>query len=127
VVEDQNRDCIIISAIYSPPKHIIKKEQYINFFKILDNRFITVGDYNAKHRHWGLRLILPNGCKLLKAIEAMNLATILSTGKPTYWPSDNKKTLDLLDFGIMGGIAENCYLTEFCLELSSDHSPVSLL
>jgi len=28
VIEDQNI-CITISAIYSPPKHAIKKEQYI--------------------------------------------------------------------------------------------------
>jgi len=34
VVEDRN-DCITISATYSPPKHTIKKEQYISFFKTL--------------------------------------------------------------------------------------------
>jgi len=32
--KDQN-GCIIISAIYSPLKHIIKKEQYIAFFKMV--------------------------------------------------------------------------------------------
>jgi len=46
----------------------------------------------------------PKERELLKAIEAMNLATF-STGETTfYWPSDNKKTPDLLDFGIIKGI-----------------------
>jgi len=47
-VEDRSGR-ITISATYSLPKHTIKKEQYINFFKTLGNRFITAGDYNAKH------------------------------------------------------------------------------
>jgi len=83
------------------PKHTIKKEQYIAFFKTLVNRFIAAGDCNAKYTHWGLRLILPEGREL--AIEAMNLAT-LSTGEPTYWPSDNEKTPDLQDFDIVEDI-----------------------
>jgi hypothetical protein len=33
----------------------------------------------------------------------MNLTTLL-TGKPTYWPSDDEKILDLLDFGIIKDI-----------------------
>jgi len=39
VVETWN-GCIIISAVYSLPKHVIKNEQYIIFLKTLDNRFI---------------------------------------------------------------------------------------
>jgi len=34
MVKDQN-GCITISATYSPPKHIIKKEQYTIFFKTM--------------------------------------------------------------------------------------------
>jgi len=41
--------CITISAVYSPPKNVIKSEQYIKFLEILGNRFIAAGDYNAKH------------------------------------------------------------------------------
>jgi len=51
-IEDRS-GCITISATYSPLKHIIKKEQYINVFKTLINRFIVAGDYNTKHTHWG--------------------------------------------------------------------------
>jgi len=81
-VEDRSGR-ITISATYSPLKHIIKKEQYINFFKTLGNRFIAAGDYNAILTYWRSRLILPEGPELLKIIEAVNLA-ILSTGEPTY-------------------------------------------
>jgi len=48
MVKNQN-GYITISALYSPPKHTIKKKQYIAFFKTLDNRFIVARDYNAKH------------------------------------------------------------------------------
>jgi len=56
-------------------------------------------------------------------MEAINLA-ILSTGEPTYWPSDNKKMHDLLDFGIIRYISKDYCHTESCLQLFLDHSPV---
>jgi len=57
-------------------------------------------------------------------MEAINLA-ILSTGESTYWPSDNKKMHDLLDFGIIRYILSKDYChTESCLQLFLDHSPV---
>jgi len=72
--------CITISAVYSLSKHVIKNDKYITFLQSLSNRFITVGDYNAKH--WGLRLTLSKGQELFKAIDAMNL-TILSIDEST--------------------------------------------
>jgi len=74
--------------------------------------WVSIGD-----RNWSKR------CELLKAIEAMNL-TILSTEESMYWPSDNKKNPDL-DFSIISGISKDYCRTESCLELSSDHSPVT--
>jgi hypothetical protein len=56
VIEDWN-GCITISIVYSLLKHTIKREHCIAFFKILDIRFIAVGDYNAKHMHWESRSI----------------------------------------------------------------------
>jgi hypothetical protein len=83
VVEDWN-GCITISAIYSLPKHAIKRKHYIIFFKTFSNHFIAIGDYNANHMHLGSRLILSKGQKSLKAIKAINLA-ILSTEESIYW------------------------------------------
>ena len=51
---------ILIFAIYSPSKHYgINKEDYVEFFKTLGNRFLTSVDYNAKHTNWGSRLSSP--------------------------------------------------------------------
>jgi len=116
--------CITISALYSPPKHAIKSEQYTKFLEDLGNRFIASGDYNAKYTQWVSRLTSPKGRKLLKGIDTMNLS-IISTDEPTYWPTDSKKFPDLLDFGITRSIPKSsCKSTEPCLDLSSDHSPV---
>jgi len=116
---------IIISAVYSPSKHIMKGEQYIKFLETLGNRFIAAGDYNAKHTQWRSRLTLSRGRELLKAINTMNLSTVL-TGEPTYWPTDSKKIPDLLDFSITRSIPKNSCSTESCLDLS-DHSPLIII
>lgn len=120
-----NRGTIVFSAIYSPPKHVIKQEQYERFFDSLGVRFIAGGDYNAKHTEWASRLTTTRGRELLKAIRKNNLYS-LSTGEPTYWPSDRNKIPDLLDFFIIKGIAKTYTKIESCLDLSSDHSPVLL-
>jgi hypothetical protein len=52
-------------------------------------------------------------------MEQLNLNHI-STGEPTYWPSDWKKLPDLLDFCVTKGIPHNSAL----FDLSSDHSHV---
>jgi endonuclease/exonuclease/phosphatase (EEP) superfamily protein YafD len=48
----------------------------------------------------------------------------LSTGEPTYWPSDYNKLPDLLDFFIYKGITTDYIQIESSHELSSDHTPV---
>jgi len=47
VVEMWN-GCIIISAVYSLSKHVVKSKQYITFLETLYDHFISTGDYN-KH------------------------------------------------------------------------------
>jgi hypothetical protein len=42
---------------------------------------------NAKHTHWGSRLITTKGIELLKAINEYKCEAV-STSKPTYWPTD---------------------------------------
>jgi exonuclease III len=43
---------IIMASLYSPPKHNIKAERYVELFKNIGNRFIIGGDFSAKHTHW---------------------------------------------------------------------------
>lgn len=114
-----------ISAVYCPPKHKIKVNEFKNFFESLGTRFIVGGDYNAKNRTWGSRLNTTRGEELNKAIISMNLS-YHSTGQPTYWPTDTCKIPDLIDFFIVKGISSNFIQTEASLDLSSDHTPIIL-
>lgn len=91
VVIESLKGALIISALYMPPRHNLKSENYTPFFKTLGSKFIAGGDYNAKHTDWGSRTITPKGRELNSTIRQLNLQ-VSSTGEPTYWPSDvNKK------------------------------------
>jgi len=73
---------ITISAIYCPPKHNNKYEDYDHFFKTLGNRFLVGGDFNAKHTFWGSRLTNTKGRELLNVLQ-YNIKYIF-TRQPTY-------------------------------------------
>lgn len=120
-----NNGPFTLSAIYCPPKFTIDKEKYKKFFDTLGNRYLAGGDYNAKHPWWGSRSSTPNpkGRNLYSIIKSENLTTI-STGEPTYWPSDIKKLPDLIDFAIIKGICPNRFSAKSSFDLSSDHSPI---
>jgi len=79
-----------VASLYSPPKHNVKAERYVELFKNIGNRFIIGGGFNAKYTHWGSRLITTKGRELLKAINERKCEAI-STGKPTYCPTDTEK------------------------------------
>lgn len=123
-LEEWNSKCII-SAVYCPPKHAIKKRDFINFFDTLGEKFIAGGDYNSKHTFWGSRLVSTKGKQLLEAINEKALDSV-STGHPTYWPSDRQKIPDLLDFFVVKGVPKSFMKPNVCYDLSSDHSPVLL-
>lgn len=113
-----------LAAIYSPPKHSISQDQYTSFFKSL-GRFIAGGDYNAKHPWWGSRshISTPKGRQLYQSLLENNLYTI-STGEPTYWPSDRRKKPNVIDFCVVKGISTYYFKAESCYDLSSNHSPI---
>jgi hypothetical protein len=56
-------------------------------------------------------------------IEKNNLRH-LSTGEPTYWPSDRNKLPDLVDFCVTKGIPQDFAVAKSCFDQSSDHSLV---
>lgn len=114
-----------LASIYCPPKPTIKKEDFDNAFGRLGNRFIIGGDFNAKHSYWGSRLCAPRGTELYQYVQ-QNHCTPLSTGKPTYWPTDPAKKPDLIDFFLTKNISANYVLVEELYDLSSDHSPILL-
>lgn len=124
IIEDL-RGPVTVSSIYSPPRHNIKTQFYLEFFKSLGGRFLACGDYNAKHKAWGSRLSTPKGRQLHCAILKLNL-NISTPRAPTYWPTDINKIPDLIDFCVSKGIPPDLQKCFTSLDLSSDHTPVFL-
>lgn len=114
-----------LTALYSPPRHNIKCDLYEQLFSQIGERFIIGGDFNAKHTHWGSRLISPKGRELLTAANNKG-CKFLSTFKPTYWPTDKQKVPDLIDFFVIRKFSPNFLHITDGHDLSSDHSPVYL-
>jgi len=114
---------ITIAAVYCPPRHNLKKEQFETFFQTLGPKFIAGGDYNSKHTLWGSRLTTTKGRELSKVIQENNYS-YLSTGTPTYWPTDGNKIPDLLDFFVTNGIPSSYADIQPSYDLTSDHSPI---
>jgi hypothetical protein len=113
---------LTILTVYLLPRHSIQKELQ-DFFGTLGRRFMAGGDYNAKHTEWGSRLTSPRGQVLLKTLKSRNYRH-LSSGEPTFWPTDLNKLPDLLDFCVTKGIHSNFATAKSCFKLSSGHSPV---
>jgi len=114
---------ITVAAVYCPPRHNIKKEQFKTFFHTLGPRFIAGGDYNSKNVLWGSRLTTTKGRELSRVLHENNYS-YLSTGTPTYWPTDAQKIPDLLDLFITNGISTSYVDIQASLDLTSDHSPI---
>jgi hypothetical protein len=112
-----------VSAVYCPPRHNVKKEQFNDLFQNLGPKFIAGGDFNSKHTVWGAHLTTTKGCELAKVLQENNYI-FWSTGSPTYWPSDSEKIPDLLDFFISGCISKSYMEVNSNFDLSSDHTPV---
>jgi hypothetical protein len=72
---------------------------------------------------WGSKLITPRGREVLKPMEKDNLKH-LSSGEPTYLPSDRNKLPDLVDFCVTKGIPLDFATVKSCFNLSSDPFPV---
>lgn len=124
LIEDKS-GCFNLSAIYCPPKHKIMGDMFIDFFQSLGNRFVVGGDWNAKCTYWGSRLTTTRGRQLKLCVDDCKLTTV-STGEPTYWPSDPNKIPDLLDFFILKGFSTHYIKSESCYDSSTDHTPVLL-
>lgn len=124
-VQLNNYKMLRVAAIYCPPRHQLKKDDYVSMLRMMGSSFVIGGDFNAKHTHWGSRLISPKGRELLKAGHQIN-CEFHSSGIPTYWPTDTNKIPDVVDFFIAKGISENYIHIENNEGLSSDHSPIIL-
>ena len=114
---------LAVASIYCPPRHNIKENAYTYLFKQLGEKFIIAGDFNAKHTDWGSRLTTTKGKELHQAIIKYN-CNWHSTGKPTYWPSDQNKTPDLIDFFITRKVPIDYIQMQEGFDSTSDHSSI---
>lgn len=119
------RYSLTVAAIYCPPRHTIDEDKYIRFFQTLGERFVLGGDFNAKNTYWGSRLTNTKGKNLMKAIKQIK-GDVISTGSPTYWPTDPNKIPDLIDFFIYKNLSSNYLQTQQSYDMNSDHSPIYL-
>lgn len=77
-----------IAAIYSPPKHNINIQNYVDYFSTLSHNFIIGGDYNTKHTNWGCRtnnfrgMVLHNFTNLKATTSLLHQDQL--TGLPPY-------------------------------------------
>jgi hypothetical protein len=115
-----------ISAVYLPPRHTVKQEQFDDVYNNLGQHFIAGGDYNAKHTDWGYTLISFKGHKLLKMMDS-NSFKHLSMGELNYWPSDRNNLLDLAGFCVTKGTPQDFPVAKSCFHLSSDHSLILII
>ncbi|VVC28136.1 Endonuclease/exonuclease/phosphatase,Reverse transcriptase domain [Cinara cedri] len=114
-----------VAAIYSPPRHNINIQNYIQYFSTLSQNFIIGGDYNAKHLSWGCRTNNPRGMVLYNFINLKDY-TILASPGPIYWPTSLRKKPDILDI-FVSNIPHNLFCsTTNLLEPCSNHSAVLL-
>jgi hypothetical protein len=114
---------ISIAAIYCPPRFRNTSVELQNLFSQLGPRFVTGGDFNAKHPRWGSRLSNPRGRQLLNVILDSN-CDIHSQSHPTFWPARRQSLPDILDFYVSKGISNINKRILAISELSSDHDAV---
>jgi hypothetical protein len=96
-----------------------------DFFNTIKKIFIIGEDFNAKHHAWGCRANNPRGIVLHNFIN-INHFNILSSPKPTYWPSFIRKEPDILDIFVVK-IPSNLHCSvNNILDLNSDHSSLLL-
>jgi hypothetical protein len=72
---------------------------------------------------WGSRLTTTKSRELSKVISDKNYS-FLSTGTPTYWPTDGNKNPDLLDFFVTNGIFSAYTDIQSSYDLNSGRSPI---
>lgn len=82
-----NESSITIAAVYFPPRFNLKQQDFEQYFNKFGTKFIVGGDFNSKHPWWESKTTNPKGRELYKCIQTRNYS-VISTGKPTYWPSD---------------------------------------
>ncbi len=116
---------VTLAAIYSPPRHNIRTSDYLHLFQHLGNKWIAGGDWNAKHLAFGSRLNTTKGKELNAAVCVTN-SNVISSGRPTYWPTAEAHQPDCIDYFITHSVNPQYTDIQNYSDLTSDHSPLIL-
>jgi len=73
---------VTISSCYCPPNKQITQGQFLSYFSSLGPKFISGGDYNAKHPQWGCRVSNPRGQTLHSTISTTSYKVITPPQPP---------------------------------------------
>jgi hypothetical protein len=90
---------LLVASVYCPPEHSIKRYQFGEIFHRLGAQFVCGSDFNAKHLAFGSRLTITKGRQLYEATNT-HAYSVVSAGRPTYWPSDPNKIPDFICKGL---------------------------
>jgi hypothetical protein len=68
---------LTVAAIYCPPRHNLKRGDYLILLQSFTGKFIIGGDFNSKNTYWGSRLTNTKGSELYQAIRGYHLKSTL--------------------------------------------------
>jgi len=114
---------LTIASVYCSPSCKLTSVDFDLLFQNLSGKWIAGGDFNAKNPIWGSRILNTRGRELATVLERRNLES-LSSGEPTYWPSDLRKKPDVIDFFVARHIHHHQLQITTIADLSSDHVPI---
>lgn len=114
-----------VAAIYAPPRHPCSADNYSDLLDKLGPRFLIGGDWNAKNVRWASRLTNTRGRQLEEAVSLIG-GDFITPGKPTFYPADETKEPDLIDFFVFNNLSLNNKTVCSVLPGKKDHVPVTL-
>lgn len=118
-----NGQAINISAIYLQPQESWTTNEFKDLFNKLGERFLVLGDWNAKSYWWGNPRSNARGTALLQSVQSNNY-NILATGSPTHYPTNTRHSPSAIDFGIYRGLKRDQLKIYSQHDLCSDHLPL---
>jgi exonuclease III len=114
---------LTVAAIYFPPRHNLKRGDYLNLLQSFTGTFIIGGDFNSRNTYWGSQLTNTKGSELYQAITEYR-CEIHTTGKTKYWSTDTNKVTDLIAFFVSKNLSSSFIDVTEEFDLDSDHSPI---